>query len=1008
MKHDETHIEDDTPRNRDEEEMNAQSTMPSRGFMVKRERLLKELSVRGAGAGITVVCAPDGLGKTALLLQYAAEIANDTTRGSARVIDAQGMNAEQLYVAFKRLPDVMPSVMHPLVAVDNVPDLGKEALEILPGLLRSLREKGFEFILACKPTACGLLNALGDSYKINGQALLIRPKEYSDWARTFSIDSSLDVYGLTQGIPSLVAALQTADGALSSVKQLERAVAQLYSAILEDLRRGSEALHRLASLLLLVGEGALACFSAAGLRIREETIMRLARDYPVFGIDAERTSFSCMMIRSREIDELCRGIIATRPALLQKALQILMSSNRVDRAVHLARMCADAGPSQEIISKWPLEFALSGNAMFVSEVVSKLDGETAACISTGMVLAIYACSLVSGEYRMARSMSAELHRRAYELREEIDSETLSAAYALSDIWRNCPGTALPELTMPPTVKRPTEAEEMLRRHRRVWEVLVAGNGMVPMREIVEISEDLPAGRIDIPAVFLWCDNILNQALHGDLGDVGAYDKQMQELARRLRGRKADPVADLVRMTAATCRIMEGMPVVDERAFVDAGTAAVRTSDLSMQLFCLLGEGWQSLGEGQVVNARFRAQQVLRLANEDQSFIQAWAQMLERSAYIVNTAKYALGEEADVADLSQGDVPSAEAWAIALLLSAAGYPAELSAWYSLHKAALLDAPFRPLARQAMHAVGDRADALRRLLPNTVGIRYETGGDESLHAVKHAAYVPNANGFASQAGQIEIRLFGGFRIERNGHVLTNSVWRRKRLCALIARLVLASGAFVDRRALSEEMWPASDYRHARESLYSLLSTFRTGLGQQETGPQYILTQGSGIAINCEYVMSDVMRFDLLARDILLKRTGTSGRQIIESCLKMEELYSGALYVADAGDTSFFVRMRRTYATKYIDCMLRGVDAALELEDLPSASWLIEAAQREAPYREDVMRKAMRIYDRSGRRREIVEMYNAHLHYLKEVVHGVPEDETRLTYESIMGNDQLPPMM
>ena len=87
-----------------------------------------------------------------------------------------------------------------------------------------------------------------------------------------------------------------------------------------------------------------------------------------------------------------------------------------------------------------------------------------------------------------------------------------------------------------------------------------------------------------------------------------------------------------------------------------------------------------------------------------------------------------------------------------------------------------------------------------------------------------------------------------------------------------------------------------------------------------------------------------------------------------------------------------------------MLRGVETALALEDMPSASWLIDAAQRQAPYREDVMRQAMRIYDRCGRRREIVEMYNAHLYYLKQVVHAEPENETRLAYESIMGRNHL----
>ena len=55
-------------------------------------------------------------------------------------------------------------------------------------------------------------------------------------------------------------------------------------------------------------------------------------------------------------------------------------------------------------------------------------------------------------------------------------------------------------------------------------------------------------------------------------------------------------------------------MVDERAFVDGGTASVRCSDFAMQLYCLVGEGWQDLAVGQIVSAQFRAQQVKKLAS----------------------------------------------------------------------------------------------------------------------------------------------------------------------------------------------------------------------------------------------------------------------------------------------------------------------------------------------------------------------------------------------------------
>ena len=101
----------------------------------------------------------------------------------------------------------------------------------------------------------------------------------------------------------------------------------------------------------------------------------------------------------------------------------------------------------------------------------------------------------------------------------------------------------------------------------------------------------------------------------------------------------------------------------------------------------------------------------------------------------------------------------------------------------------------------------------------------------------------------------------------------------------------------------------------------------------GPQYVLTQGEGVAVNTEYVVSDTMRFEMLARDILLRRIGTTGRQLIDACLQLEELYTGPLYVPNFGDSSFYVRQRRIYQAKFVDCMMRGIATALELDDLPS---------------------------------------------------------------------------
>lgn len=236
-------------------------------------------------------------------------------------------------------------------------------------------------------------------------------------------------------------------------------------------------------------------------------------------------------------------------------------------------------------------------------------------------------------------------------------------------------------------------------------------------------------------------------------------------------------------------------------------------------------------------------------------------------------------------------------------------------------------------------------------------------------------------------------------RNGHILTEEVWRRRKATFLAARLALARGAFVGRKTLMDELWPDIEYRRARQNLYVTVTALRQALCQQEDGPQYVVAQAGSLAFNEEYVSSDLARFDALARDVLLKRTAVSSRQIVESCLRIEELYKGPLFVPEFGDVSQFVRMRRFYESRFIDCMMRGVDAALEEEDLPSASWLAEAAVKQAPTREDVVRHVMKVMALEGRRREVVELYSSHMYYLQHELNAEPEAETRALYEKIV---------
>ena len=108
-----------------------------------------------------------------------------------------------------------------------------------------------------------------------------------------------------------------------------------------------------------------------------------------------------------------------------------------------------------------------------------------------------------------------------------------------------------------------------------------------------------------------------------------------------------------------------------------------------------------------------------------------------------------------------------------------------------------------------------------------------------------------------------------------------------------------------------------------------------------------------------------------------------------LKIRQLYASPLYVPNGCNPTYFLRMRRIMESKYIDCMIRGANAALRRKR-PAVGGMARWSRglRQETARGDMVRCAMRVYGAAGRRRDIVEPDSGHMHHLREQVNGVPE--------------------
>lgn len=980
-------------------------------FTVHRVDVLRDMVRQAREAGIVLVVAPDGFGKTALLLQYVDEIVRDPRRGSARIFDAAGRSYRETLDFLDACAQELPPMTRPLLAIDNLPDGDNGELEVFVARLRSLRDTGFELLVATRPAHRTIRALLPDAVKIGAQALMVRPREYAAWVATLSIARTLDVYGLTQGIPSLVAALSATVQQVDGVPSLlDVSIDALYRGVLDDLRNEAKALMRVTGMMLLMGQGSMDDVERGGVRIERGELVRLTRDYPVFGYEVSTRRFSCLGSGGQALDGVRAVAAAQWPELVSKAARALVKAARVDEAVELIARLGTGGAARDLTVRFPVQLVCAGYAQWMVEALC--DGAATGAVAVRnlvdadgaprSLLALYAAMLTLGDLKGARAAAAELAELRDRIGEEVTAAEWGCMRALASIWEPCPGIGLSRIAFARSSRTAHPATACFQAYMAARSRLVRGD-VEPAPARQQRGETPWVDEVDLPALFTRCAVLIDELWDGTMTEPDARDAALEAAVPVLRARGLAPVSVIVRAVLAARRLFAGFQETDERAFSDAGTMAVRMSDHDAQLVCLALEGWRELAANQAVNAQFRAQQVLKLAEVMEGSTpgyRAWAALLERAAHLKGASKLAACEEAELLDLTARSCDASEAWAVALTLATARYDAELAAWCSLHKGELFQPSFRLPARLALAALGERADALRRLIPDELRLDYTLGERAAVIAGPHFELLDGT--VPSEYGQICINLFGGFRVMRNGHVISDRLWRRRKTSVLAARLVLAMGALVNRQVIAQEFWPDCDYAHARNNLYSSITSLRKAMGMGcADGPTYLVMQSDGLAVNVEYVVSDVMQFDAVAREVLLRRSGLSAPQVIEACLKLEQLYVGQLYVPDSVDIAFFTRMRDVFQVKFTDCMLCGIDAALDEGDLAAASWLVDAALRFDAQREDVLRAAVRVLDLSGRRREVIGLYrDDRVQGLEQSSGEVAEQDARKLYRDLLG--------
>ncbi|MFR2055826.1 MAG: AfsR/SARP family transcriptional regulator, partial [Collinsella sp.] len=718
----------------------------------------------------------------------------------------------------------------------------------------------------------------------------------------FSISTSLDFYQLTQGVPELVSALQTGLYGQGDVAGLlENEIVNVYGAALVDLASlDNNALFCVACLMVLMGEGNIAELEACGVRLSMVDQSYFVRDYQIFGLDPAERSFTCLGTEDNGRLRLRKLVAEVRPELVPRAARILLKAGRCDAAMGLADAFLDR---EAVLERWAVwvDLALTGYGAISAEqrwarsmLTIRLQSQRLPRHSA-YIWQRSACPI----QKLARYMASVIERGGERAACEIDPVSWRVAQTLTAVCYGDNGLGLPTNLAVPEIETSHTALDMLSAHIEVKRCLTERGDDGGVLQQLKTSKAYDC-ELDIAGIVIRADSMLVELFDGSFAGTDERDDEMTVVREALDVRGLKAMAIWVRMVLAARRLLSGLPVTDDAAFNELDRFAVRMRDNQIQLFGLLLEGWQSLAEGRPVNAKFRAVQVLKLAEESIAYMRDNALLLERAAYLRNTSMVSVREEAELLDISQTQVGGAEAWMVALHLACAGRDSDLAAWMSMNRAGILEPSYRLFARLAMHCLGEPAGRIRKKLPVRELSRYSLRDD--LEGEGERLFQAGEVEAVDTIDHIEIRMFGAFRAERDGFPITDKMWRRKKAATLAERLALGMDALVDRETLAMELWPHAEFNSARNNLYSTISRLRSALGPTPDGKSCVLIQNECIGLNGDYVKTDVRLFDQISREVLGNRAGARGPHLIELCLKIEQLYAGPLYVPNGCNPTY----------------------------------------------------------------------------------------------------------
>ncbi len=960
---------------------------------------------------IVAVCSDPGMGRTTLLREAMSMFSG---RGDhTRYEDCVHSDIEE---SFRRLADVAKwcrkereSGFAVAVAIDNLP-VGDECdAERMARLIRSMTSAGASVFVSLLPEGEILVEMLGEACCFWACNLTLPLPGSAREAILYS--------ELTRGIPALVEPLSRMLEPSVDTAMSDPAFQQAYVEVIGSSFRSGMMLEELRTraVMMLMGSGAFVEVEDVVGRVDPDLWRSIARDAPVFGVDAAAESFCCVGSSSRDglnvIYSCMAEVVAGWPEIVASVAQRLVARGEYQRAAAVIGMCSSESMQYSVVLEWAPEFINAGEVVLVRGVLDEAaDGHYAK--EHGFVEARWVMAALTMPLRFRDGLGrlpADGRRATYAMLAMRCREVLRGA--AWEVDASCLAVSDPLV-------------ESLVLCGRAMAYMVSGS----FEDAFMLLVDAPARtkNVTVVSTVLQMEYVLCSLLMGIVPPNEDYE---------LLNRSTDLLdrAGLSALAGIQESIVPlGMLLGGRNLAVGTFEAHVhkvtRMGDVALQGMYLIASAILDVRAHAFVRAHVRlGQAISALDIAGLRYMSKVAHMLDVCVRIQLSERVPRSE----ISLDKGATASLDKVVVILLAATSSKRSKRAVGAGHWNIRVCPRDIHWIMNILMGDFGNLSKQVRRVCPDLwresvdrdaaiidssdeVALRgRETHSTLEKPLPSESSTSTNQPTSASEGQnekRVRINVLGGLEVRADGVAVGGNALERRRAKSMLALLAAIPGHVAKRFTIMESVWPEYDYETAHRCVYSATSVLRTEICEalgDVNGEQVVFSNRSDrtVLLNKDLVRCDVDEFEEKAHRVL---DGDGNESVqVALCREIEDLYRGPLFVPPTDGAGIVGGRARELQALYCDAMIAGAYAAMRTDTKMLACRFAKKAHEADDMREDALRVLLATLCNAGRRVEAEQAYEQYVSHVVDVTRRPPSRDLRRAASQLLGEETREPL-